>query len=170
MRPFFHFQTWCVRREPRSPIPFGEVPLTPAARWVSSRLPRVGVALTFVPAWSLRSCGHSCFKGLSLTSKKSLPPALSSVALIDAPTCAAVGGMSVSWWHDEVREGRAPAPAVRQPRCTRWRMSDVVAFWQAFATNGAADTRAAELVTAKAKKASAAARVKRATAAQGAAA
>jgi predicted DNA-binding transcriptional regulator AlpA len=99
-----------------------------------------------------------------------IPPALSSVALIDAPTCAAAGGMSVSWWHDEVREGRAPAPAVRQPRCTRWRMADVVAFWQAFATKGTADTRAAELVTAKAKKASAAARVKRANSAQGAAA
>jgi len=105
-----------------------------------------------------------------LTSKKSIPPALSSVALIDAPTCAAAGGMSVSWWHDEVREGRAPAPAVRQPRCTRWRLSDVVAFWQAFATKGAADTRAAEMVAAKAKKASAAARVKRAAVAQGAAA
>jgi predicted DNA-binding transcriptional regulator AlpA len=92
------------------------------------------------------------------------------VALIDAPTCAAAGGMSVSWWHDEVRTGRAPAPAVRQPRCTRWRMSDVVEFWQAFATKGAADTLAAEQVTAKAKKASAAARVKRATTAQGGAA
>ena len=99
-----------------------------------------------------------------------VPPALADVALIDAPTCAATGGMSVSWWHDEVRTGRAPAPAVRQPRCTRWRLSDVVAFWQAFATKGAADTRAAEQVTAKAKKASAAARVKRTATALGAAA
>ena len=104
------------------------------------------------------------------TAPPAIPPALSSVALIDAPTCAAAGGMSVSWWHDEVRTGRAPAPAVRQPRCTRWRLSDVVAFWQAFATKGEADTQAAEQVTAKAKKASAAARVKRATAAQEAAA
>ncbi|MDE2396267.1 MAG: hypothetical protein KGM91_12590, partial [Burkholderiales bacterium] len=96
-----------------------------------------------------------------------IPAALSSVALIDAPTCAAAGGMSVSWWHEEVRTGRAPAPAVRQPRCTRWRLADVVAFWQAFATKGEADTEAAALVTAKAKKASAAARVKRTAAAQG---
>ena len=106
-----------------------------------------------------------------MTAKTDLPPipsALSSVALIDAPTCAAAGGMSVSWWHDEVRAGRAPAPAVRQPRCTRWRLSDVVAFWQAFATKGEADTQAAAQVTAKAKKASAAAQVKRT--AQGAAA
>ena len=104
------------------------------------------------------------------TDLPTIPPALSSVALIDAPTCAAAGGMSVSWWHDEVRVGRAPAPAVRQPRCTRWRMSDVAAFWQAFATKGAADTQAAQQVTARAKKASAAASVKRTAAAQGAAA
>ena len=111
--------------------------------------------------------------GPTVTAKTDLPPvppALSSVALIDAPTCAAAGGMSVSWWHDEVRGGRAPAPAVRQPRCTRWRLCDVVAFWQAFATKGEADTQAAAQVTAKAKKASAAARVKRASTAQGAAA
>lgn len=97
-------------------------------------------------------------------------PALSSVALIDAPTCAAAGGMSISWWHEEVRTGRAPAPAVRQPRCTRWRLADVVAFWQGFANKGEADTQAAVQVTARAQKASAAARVKRAAAAQGAAA
>lgn len=94
-----------------------------------------------------------------------LPPALSSVALIDAPTCAAAGGMSVSWWHEEVRTGRAPAPAVRQPRCSRWRLSQVAEFWQAFASKGSEE--AAALVTAKAQKASDAARVKRAAKAQG---
>ena len=99
-----------------------------------------------------------------------IPPALAGVALIDAPTCAAAGGMSVSWWHEEVRAGRAPAPKVRQPRCTRWRLADVLAYWQAFAERGARDTQAAEAVTAKAKKASTAARIKRAAGAQGAAA
>ncbi|MDE2395488.1 MAG: hypothetical protein KGM91_08605 [Burkholderiales bacterium] len=89
------------------------------------------------------------------------------MALIDAPTSAAAGGMSVSWWHDKVRLGEAPQPAVRQARCTRWRLADVLAFWQAFADKGQADTEAAALVTAKAKKASAAARVKRTAAAQG---
>lgn len=101
-----------------------------------------------------------------MTAKKDHPPilpALAGVALIDAPTCAAAGGMSVSWWHDEVRTGRAPAPAVRQPRCTRWRLPDVVAFWQTFASKGEADAQVAELVTAKARKASAAARAKRAS-------
>jgi hypothetical protein len=87
-----------------------------------------------------------------------VPPALSSVALIDAPTCAAAGGMSVSWWHDEVREGRAPAPAVRQPRCTRWRLADVAAFWRDFAAQATADTEAAARVTRQAKMASTEAR------------
>jgi len=108
-----------------------------------------------------------------VTVKTDLPPilpALAGVALIDAPTCAAAGGMSVSWWHEEVRTGRAPAPAVRQPRCTRWRLADVSAFWLAFASKGENDTKSAAQVTAQAKKASTAARVKRAGAAQGAAA
>ena len=110
--------------------------------------------------------------GPTVTVKTDLPailPALAGVALIDAPTCAAPGGMSVSWWHEEVRAGRAPAPAVRRPRCTRWRLADVSAFWQAFASKGEGDIKTAAQVTAQAKKASAAARVKRAGAVQGAA-
>ena len=99
-----------------------------------------------------------------------LPAGLEAVALVDAHTCAAAGAMSLSWWHDEVRAGRAPAPAVRQPRCTRWRLADVSAFWLAFARKGENDTKTAAQVKAQATKASAAARVKRASAAQGAAA
>ncbi len=102
------------------------------------------------------------------TDLPTVPPALQGVALIDAPTCAAAGGMSVSWWHDAVRAGDAPKPVVRQPRCTRWRLADVVAFWQSFASKG--DTQAAERLSAQAKRASAAARVKRKAHAQGAAA
>jgi hypothetical protein len=58
-----------------------------------------------------------------------LPDRLAEVALIDAKTCAAVGAMSISWWHEEVRTGRAPKPSIRRPRCTRWLMSEVHAFW-----------------------------------------
>lgn len=64
------------------------------------------------------------------------PSALADVALIDAETCAAPGMMSVSWWHEEVRSGRAPKPAVQRPRCTRWRLADVKAFWLDFAAAG----------------------------------
>jgi predicted DNA-binding transcriptional regulator AlpA len=83
-----------------------------------------------------------------------IPPALADVALIDATTCAAAGAMSLSWWHEEVRAQRAPQPAVRMSRCTRWRMSDVAAFWQAFAAQDQHNSAAAEQVKAKAKQAS----------------
>jgi predicted DNA-binding transcriptional regulator AlpA len=86
---------------------------------------------------------------------------LAGVALIDATTCAAAGAMSVSWWHEEVRAGRAPAPVIRKPRCTRWRMLDVRAFWAKCAEQTATYAEAAAGVTARATSASAAARLKR---------
>ncbi len=98
----------------------------------------------------------------SKTSLQVLPADLAAVALIDAPTCAAAGTMSVSWWHAEVQAGRAPAPAIRKPRCTRWRLADVRAFWTKTAEHAAADTKAAAGVTDRATKASAAAGAKRA--------
>ena len=88
-----------------------------------------------------------------------VPAALVEVALVDAPTSAAVGGMSVSWWHAEVAAGRAPAPVLRRPRCTRWRMADVREFWRTFGQED--DTGTADAVKALATKASAAARAKR---------
>lgn len=103
-----------------------------------------------------------------MTAKTDLPPilpALAGVALIDAPTCAAPGQMSVSWWHEKVRTGEAPAPVVQQPRCTRWKLSEVALFWQTFAAKGLTNTEAATEVTTKAKKASAAAQLKRRAAA-----
>ena len=96
-----------------------------------------------------------------MAAKTDLPPilpALAGVALIDAPTCAATGGMSVSWWHDEVRTGRAPKPVIQQPRCTRWRLADVRCFWAERAAQAAGDTEARERMAAKAKKASVKAR------------
>lgn len=102
-----------------------------------------------------------------MTAKTDHPPiqsALSDVALVDAATCAAVGAMSLSWWHDEVRAGRAPAPAIQQPRCTRWRLVDVRAYWARRAEQAAADAEVAAGVKARATKASAAARAKRTSA------
>ena len=72
--------------------------------------------------------------------------------------------MSVSWWHDEVRAGRAPKPVVQQPRCTRWRLADVREFWQAFAERGTGSTVARSLVD-NATRASKAALAKRKAAA-----
>lgn len=90
-----------------------------------------------------------------------IPEALAEVALIDATTCAAGGGMGVSWWHDEVRAGRAPAPVIREPRCTRWTLASVRAFWIARAEQAANNAQAAERMRAQATKASAKAKENR---------
>lgn len=87
-----------------------------------------------------------------------LPAEVADVALIAADRCAAIGDVSVSWWYEEVRTGRAPKPAIQQPRFTRWRLADVLRFWADRVAQAAADTEAAERMAAKAKKASIAAR------------
>ena len=83
-----------------------------------------------------------------------LPADLADVALIAADTCAAIGDESVSWWHEEVRTGRAPKPVIQQPRFTRWRLADVRRFWAERAVQAATDTEAGERMAARAKKAS----------------
>lgn len=89
-----------------------------------------------------------------------LPASLADVALIDAPTCAAAGAMSLSWWHEEVRAGRAPAPVIRKPRCTRWRVVDVRNYLVKLAEEGS-DDELANAVVQRARKASAAAKAAR---------
>ena len=81
---------------------------------------------------------------------------LMEVALLPAESCAAAGGMSVSWWHEEVRAGRAPAPVIQRPRCTRWRLQDVWKFWASLPS--AVDAKTSDVVIAKARRASAAAK------------
>jgi hypothetical protein len=89
------------------------------------------------------------------------PEAFGGDALIDGPTAAAGGGMGNSWWLEEVRAGRAPAPVVKLPRCTRWKLSSVRAYWIAFAERAAGNIEAATQVTARATKASQAAQAAR---------
>ncbi|WP_374659421.1 helix-turn-helix transcriptional regulator [Inhella sp.] len=81
------------------------------------------------------------------------------MALIDARTSAATGGMGISWWHARVAAGEAPKPVIQQPRMTRWRLADVRAFWAQRAQAGSAD--AGENMQAQAIRASAAAARKR---------
>ena len=89
------------------------------------------------------------------------PEALADVALIDVTTAAAGGGMGRSWWHAEVAAQRAPQPVIREPRCTRWRLVDVIRFWRERAEQGPANASTAEALKARATKASRAAQVKR---------
>jgi predicted DNA-binding transcriptional regulator AlpA len=63
---------------------------------------------------------------------ESIHPGLLDVALIDAAACASAGGMGVSWWHARVAAGEAPKPAIQQARMTRWRLSEVRAFWSEY--------------------------------------
>lgn len=64
------------------------------------------------------------------------PVGLADMTLINAPQCAAIGNMGPIWWRRKVAEGRAPRPAVRRPRCTRWRTTEVLSFWERFAESG----------------------------------
>jgi hypothetical protein len=94
-----------------------------------------------------------------------LPPAAADVALIDAAKCAAIGCMSVSWWNAEVLAGRAPPPAFRKNRCTRWRLADVREFWRKFAEQDS-DSEAVRNLADQTAKARAARRLAKAKVAQ----
>lgn len=87
------------------------------------------------------------------------------VALADMTDLEALTRMQRSWLHAAVRDGRFPAPVIREPRCTRWRLADVRRWLIERAEKAAADTQVAEQMTARAKKASAAAKAKRVAAA-----
>jgi len=90
-----------------------------------------------------------------------IPPGCEDVARIAAPVCAAIGGVSVSSFLKNVREGRAPQPVVRAPRCTRWLLADVKEYWRKSAEPSEHCATAAAVVQSRAKKASAAAASKR---------
>lgn len=67
-----------------------------------------------------------------------LPAALADVALVDARQCASAAGISLSLWFELVRAGKAPQPAFRGNRCTRYRLADVRAWLVEFARTGPA--------------------------------
>jgi hypothetical protein len=89
-----------------------------------------------------------------ISTVRPLPANVADVALIAASTCAAIGDVSTSWWQEEVRIGRAPRPAIQQPRLTRWRLADARRFWSERAVLAAADMEAGDLMAARAKTAS----------------
>ena len=96
------------------------------------------------------------------TAARPLPANLADVALLDiSDVCAAVR-MSASWVQNEVLRGRFPQPIRFGQRCTRWPAASVRQYLIDRAAQPQAEV--AELVAAKAKKASDAARTKRANA------
>lgn len=68
-----------------------------------------------------------------------LPRDLTDVALLDINDVCTAVRMSKSWVHEQVRAGRFPQPAVKRPRCTRWRLSDVRAHLVEWAAQPAAE-------------------------------
>lgn len=93
------------------------------------------------------------------------PGGLADVAFLAMPDVCAATRMSASWIHDEVRARRFPQPMRFGPRCTRWRSADVRAWLIARAETAEADTETGAQLSARAKKASDAAQVKRLAAA-----
>lgn len=89
-----------------------------------------------------------------------LPAELAAVALIDAPRCAQAACVSLSTWHELVRRGDAPPPAMRAPRCTRWRLADVADWLRARAARGS-DPQAEAAVMRAAQAGARAAQAKR---------
>lgn len=89
------------------------------------------------------------------------PSDLADVAFLDIRDVCALARMSASWIHDEVRARRFPQPLRFGPRCTRWRSSDVRRWLVDRAAAAQADTETGALLTARAKKASEAAQLKR---------
>lgn len=98
-----------------------------------------------------------------MTTKSDLPPipeALADVALVDSRVCAAAMRGSVSSWLELVRTKCAPAPVIRQPRFTRWRLADLRAWLEEQAARGS-DPSATRTLEDATRKASAAAQSKR---------
>ena len=103
---------------------------------------------------STHEAGTDAAKARKKPTRPHVPAALVDVALIDGPTSAATGDVSISQWHELVRIREAPQPVIREPRCTRWRLIDVRNYWAERAARGV-NAQAAERMTAQARKASA---------------
>lgn len=73
----------------------------------------------------MTATNHEIVRPFQAACQVTVPPALADVAYIDGAACAASASMSISQWLALVKDGQAPQPAIRKPRFTRWRMSDV---------------------------------------------
>jgi hypothetical protein len=84
-------------------------------------------------------------------SRQQLPDRLAAVALVNGKIAAATGGQSLSQWLQDVADGKAPQPVIRENRFTRWRLVDVEAYWSSRAATGL-NPQAAQAVVERARK------------------
>lgn len=96
-----------------------------------------------------------------------IPDEAYSVALVSKRVACVMGDVRESWWDERVARGEAPAPVIRAPRFSRWRLVDVIEFWRRVAEQG--DPQGAAKMAAIAKRASAARSAQRIAAAKAAA-
>ncbi len=94
---------------------------------------------------------------------RQLREAHSGSALVNIADICELLRLSQSWVYSRVQAGTFPAPVLRAPRFTRWRLRDVLDFAEQLGER-AADAQTSALSMAKAQRASAAARAKRAAA------
>lgn len=62
------------------------------------------------------------------SARQLVPDALVEVSLVDAKQITAAACMSLTNWYELVQTGKAPQPAIRTHRHTRWRLTDVRAW------------------------------------------
>lgn len=93
------------------------------------------------------------------TVRPPLPESHADVALCDIADVKALVRMSDSWIHDQIKARKFPEPVIRLPRCTRWSLAHIRNWLIERAAQPNAEASA--MVTARAKKASAAARTTR---------
>lgn len=73
----------------------------------------------------MTATNHEIVRPVQAACQVTIPPSLADVAYIDGAACAASASMSISQWLALVKDKKAPQPAIRKPRFTRWRISDV---------------------------------------------
>lgn len=88
------------------------------------------------------------------------------LTLCDLNDIKAIVRLGASFIHGGVRAGTFPAPVIRQPRCTRWLLSDVQRWIAQQIAKATEDTKLSEVSATKARKASAKAREARAVKAE----
>lgn len=96
-----------------------------------------------------------------------VPPALADVAVTAAPAIAAAAALSLSKWLELVRLGDAPQPVIREPRYTRWLVTDIRRWLVERSERGSAAAATQSLVV-NARRASGIAKAKRVAARSGA--